>query len=72
MKINEIMEDASACATSAGNMAVLSTALGQPITRSGSTLLGGKYSTSQTPNTPEHIKRYKNNAVGRFKNSIGH
>lgn len=72
MKISEIMESASVGATSTGSVAVVNHALGQPLTRSGSNLVAGKYSTESTPNTPPEIKRYKTNVVGRFENSISH
>ena len=69
MKIREIMETASAGASSAGGIAPVSTALGMQ-TRAGGSLLAGKYSTDPTPNTPPEIKRFKKIARGQFKNSI--
>lgn len=70
MKMQEIMEQASAGATAAGSVAVVSQPLGMAA-RSGNNLLSGKYTTDPTPNTPRQYKR-NNNAGGRFKNSIGH
>lgn len=70
MKMREIMEQASAGATAAGSVAVVSQPLGM-VARSGNNLLSGKYTTDPTPNTPRQYKR-NNNAGGRFKNSIGH
>jgi hypothetical protein len=69
MKIKEIMESASAGATSAGSVAPVSMAMGTQ-SRAGGSLLSGKYSTDPTPNTPREYKRNKN-VSGRFKNSIG-
>jgi hypothetical protein len=71
MKICDIMETVSAGATSSGSVAVVNSALGPTLSRSGSTMLNGKYSTESTPNTPEEFKRLKHNARGRFKNSPG-
>jgi hypothetical protein len=70
MNIREIMENASVVATSAGAVAPVQSALGQPISRSGGSMLTGKYSTDPTPNTPKEYKRNKH-ARGRFKNSPG-
>jgi hypothetical protein len=67
--MREIMETASVSGTSAGLMAPVSTPLGM-VSRSGGSLLTGKYSTDPTPNTPKEYKRNKN-ARGRFKNSPG-
>lgn len=72
MKLYEITESASAGSTSSGSIASVPNGLGATITRTGSNMLGGKYSAEATPNTPAELKRYKQNAVGRFKNSIGH
>ena len=69
MKIKELLETASAGASSAGSIAPVSQALGTQ-TRAGGSLLSGKYSTDATPNTPPEIKRFKKNARGQFKNSI--
>ena len=70
MKCKEILETASAGASSAGGIAPVSQPLGMQ-TRAGGSLLSGKYSTDSTPNTPPEIKRFKKNARGQFKNSIG-
>lgn len=72
MKVNEIMENASVGSTSAGGVATLAQPLAGIISRAGQSLINGKYTTESTPNTPNEFKRYKNNAVGRFKNSVGH
>lgn len=71
MKMREIMEMASIGGTCAGAIAPVESALGGPISRSSGSLLSGKYSTDATPNTPKEFKRYKKNARGQFKNSIG-
>jgi hypothetical protein len=69
MKVHEIMENASAGASSSGSVATVSQPMGMQ-TRSGGSMLTGKYSTDPTPNTPREYKRNKN-ARGQFKNSIG-
>lgn len=56
MKIREIMETASVGATAAGAVAPVATGLGT-VTRTGSSLLSGKYTTEPTPNTPARYKR---------------
>ena len=58
MKMREVMESASAGATSAGGVAPVSASLGV-ITRNGGNLLSGKYTTDPTPNTPKEYKRKK-------------
>jgi len=70
MRWREIVESASAGSTGSGSVAAVSQALGMQ-TRAGGSLLSGKYSTDATPNTPSEFKRYKKNARGQFKNSIG-
>jgi hypothetical protein len=70
MRFREIIESASAGSSSAGSIAPVSQPLGT-ISRSGGSMLSGKYSTDATPNTPPEIKRFKKNARGQFKNSIG-
>jgi hypothetical protein len=64
MKMREIMETASggasAGATSASSMAPSIGSLGT-LSRSGSGLLSGKYTSEPTPNTPAKYKR-KNRA----------
>ena len=69
MRASEIMETASAGASCAGGIAPVESALGM-VSRSGGSLLSGKYTTDSdpTPNTPKEYKR-NNNARGRFKNS---
>jgi hypothetical protein len=56
MKIQEIME--SMGATTSGAIATVSQPMGAVQTRGGS-LLGGKYTTDSTPNTPEWMKKLK-------------
>jgi hypothetical protein len=70
MRWYEITESASAGATAAGGMAPVSMPMGMT-SRSGGSLLTGKYTTGSdpTPNTPKEYKRNKN-ARGQFKNSI--
>jgi hypothetical protein len=69
MKVHEIMENASAGASSSGGIATVSQPMGM-IARTGGSLLAGKYTDDPTPNTPREYKRNKN-ARGQFKNSIG-
>jgi hypothetical protein len=70
MQIREIVESASAGASSAGGIAPVSMPMGV-VSRSGGSLLAGKYVTDSdpTPNTPKEYKGNKN-ARGQFKNSI--
>jgi hypothetical protein len=63
------METASAGASCAGGVAPVAMPLGMQ-SRTGGSLLSGKYSTDPTPNTPKEYKRNKN-VSGRFKNSPG-
>ena len=74
MKMIEIMETAGIGATCAGGIAPVESALGGVVSRSGGSMLSGKYVTGSdpTPNTPKELKRYKQNARGRFKNSPSH
>lgn len=69
MRAKEIMETASAGATASGSVATVSAPMSMQ-SRTGGSLLSGKYSTDPTPNTPKEYKRNKN-VSGRFKNSIG-
>ena len=69
MRMKEIMENASVGSTSAGAIAPVESALGM-VSRSGGSLLSGKYTTDPTPNTPKEYKRNKN-VSGRFKNTPG-
>ena len=68
MRAREILENVSAATSSAGSIATISQPLGM-VTRSGGSMLSGKYTTDLTPNTPQEYKRNKN-ARGQFKNSI--
>lgn len=72
MRASEIMEDgASAGSTASGSIAPVSMAMGTQ-TRSGGSLLSGKYITNSdpTPNTPKEYKRNKH-ARRQFKNAPG-
>ena len=71
MRMKEIMENASVGGTSSGSIAPVSQALGM-VSRSGGSMLSGKYVTGSdpTPNTPKEYKRNKH-VSGRFKNSPG-
>ena len=55
MKIREIFETAT---TTAGAVATVAQPLGM-MSRAGSSLLSGKYTTAQTPNAPQEYKRKK-------------
>lgn len=72
MRASEIMETASVGASCAGSMAPVESALGSTISRSGGSMLSGKYTNGSdpTPNTPKEYKRNKH-VNGRFKNSPG-
>ena len=71
MRASEIVENASAGASTAGGIAPVAMPMGMQ-SRSGGSLLTGKYTNASdpTPNTPKEYKRNKN-ARGQFKNSIG-
>lgn len=69
MTLFELLESASAGASSAGGIAPVSQPLGT-VSRNGGSLLSGKYTTDATPNTPPEFKRYKKNARRQLKNSI--
>jgi len=69
MKVHEIMENASSGASTSGGMSPVVTPMGM-ISRTGGSLMTGKYTDDPTPNTPREYKRNKN-ARGQFKNSIG-
>jgi hypothetical protein len=58
MKAHEIMEDASGGSTGLGAIAPVSQALGMQ-TRSGGSMLSGKYTTNPSPNTPDWMKQLK-------------
>ena len=70
MRAHEIVESASAGATTSGSIAPVASAMGM-VSRSGGSMLTGKYVTDSdpTPNTPKEYKR-NNDARGQFKNSI--
>ena len=70
MRAYEIVESASAGTTTAGSIAPVASAMGM-VSRSGGSMLTGKYVTGSdpTPNTPKEYKR-NNDARGQFKNSI--
>jgi hypothetical protein len=71
MRMKEIMENASVGSTSSGSIAPVSQPLSMQ-SRSGGSMLSGKYVTGSdpTPNTPKEYKRNKH-VSGRFKNSPG-
>ena len=71
IRLSEITESASAGATASGGIAEVNMPMGT-LSRSGGSLLTGKYVTGSdpTPNTPKEYKRNKH-ARGQFKNSIG-
>ena len=69
MKVREIMENASAGASTAGGMGTTETPMGM-VSRTGGSMLTGKYTDDPTPNTPKEYKRNKN-ARGQFKNTPG-
>ena len=71
MRMKEIMENASVGGTSSGSIAPVSQPMGM-VSRSGGSMLTGKYVTGSdpTPNTPKEYKRNKH-VSGRFKNSPG-
>jgi len=58
MKVHEIMEDASSGSTGSGSVAVMVQPLGMQ-TRSGGSMLSGKYTTDPSPNTPDWMKKLK-------------
>ena len=68
MRAREILENVSAATSSAGSIATIAQPLGM-VTRTGGSMLSGKYTTDPTPNTPKEYKRNRN-ARGQFKNSI--
>jgi hypothetical protein len=65
MKVRDIVTET----TTSGSIATVSQPMGM-VSRSGGSLLSGKYTTDPTPNTPREYKRNKN-VSGRFKNSPG-
>ena len=67
MRAHEIMEDASGGSSGAGSVAVVVQPMGMQ-TRSGGSMLSGKYTTDPTPNTPKEYKRNKL-SQSKFQNS---
>ena len=67
MRFRELIETAG---TVSGAIATVAMPLGGVVTRSGGSLLSGKYTVDPAPNTPPEYRR-KNHARGKFKNSIG-
>lgn len=67
MKVHDIVVET----TTAGSIAPVAQPMGM-LSRSGGSLLNGKYVTGSdpTPNTPKEYKRNKH-VSGRFKNSPG-
>ena len=61
MRAREILENVSAATSSAGSIATVSQPLGR-VTRSGGSMLSGKYTTDLTPNTPDWMKKLKKKA----------
>ena len=60
MRANEfIAENASAGATSSGNVATVSAPLGAVQTRNAGSFFSGKYTMDDTPNTPAWMKKFK-------------
>jgi len=58
MRAREILENVAATTSSAGSIATISQPLGMT-SRSGSSMLSGKYTTDLTPNTPDWMKKLK-------------
>ena len=61
MRAREILENASAGASSSGSVATVAQPLGL-VTRTGGSMLSGKYTTDLTPNTPDWMKKLKKKA----------
>ena len=61
MRAREILENVAATTSSAGSIATISQPLGR-VTRSGASMLSGKYTTDLTPNTPDWMKKLKKKA----------
>ena len=61
MRAREILENASAGASSSGSVATVAQPLGM-VARSGGSILSGKYTTDLTPNTPDWMKKLKKKA----------
>jgi len=58
MRAYEIMENASGGSTGSGSVATVSQPMGMQ-TRSGGSMLSGKYTTDLSPNTPDWMKKLK-------------
>ena len=67
MRFRELIETAS---TVSGAIATVAQPLGGVVSRSGGSLLSGKYTVDPVPNTPLKYRK-KKHAGGKFKNSIG-
>jgi hypothetical protein len=61
MRAREILENVAATTSSAGSIATIVQPLGM-VTRSGASMLSGKYTTDLTPNTPDWMKKLKKKA----------
>jgi len=61
MRAREILENVAATTSSAGSIATISQPLGMT-SRSGGSMLSGKYTTDLTPNTPDWMKKLKKKA----------
>ena len=61
MRAREILENVAATTSSAGSIATIAQPLGM-VTRSGASMLSGKYTTDLTPNTPDWMKKLKKKA----------
>jgi len=61
MRAREILENVAATTSSAGSKATISQPLGMT-SRSGGSMLSGKYTTDLTPNTPDWMKKLKKKA----------
>ena len=58
MRAREILENVAATTTASGSIAPVNQPLGM-VSRTGGSLLTGKYSTDSTPNTPDWMKKLK-------------
>jgi len=61
MRAREILENVAATTSSSGSIATIAQPLGMT-SRSGSSMLSGKYTTDLTPNTPDWMKKLKKKA----------
>ena len=61
MRAREILENVAATTSSSGSIATISQPLGMT-SRSGGSMLSGKYTTDLTPNTPDWMKKLKKKA----------